>query len=157
VGFSNDPFTPAQSWMDSENVVATLMPNGDTVIKAERNTLRLEDRLPIPVTRETRIAKQEEVNNRWVLGVDRKDRDGVYGGYGEKIANLRAILAREVILPDELVMIVDGVDDWDAANTIGCRFIGVPDGTLDSVSYDGPLVGDFDDLWLHLRNRSHEH
>jgi hypothetical protein len=81
VGFSNDPFTPAQSWMDSENVVATLMPNGDTVIKAERNTLRLEDRLPIPVTRETRIRKQEEVNNRWVLGVDQEDRDGVYGGY----------------------------------------------------------------------------
>jgi phosphoglycolate phosphatase len=83
--------------------------------------------------------------------------DGVHGGHGEKIANLRAILAREVILSDELVMIGDGVDDWDAANTIGCRFIGVPDGTLDSVSYDGPLVGDFDDLWLHLRNRSHEH
>jgi hypothetical protein len=81
VAFSNDPFTPAQSWMDSENVVATLQPNGDTVIKAERNRLLLEDRLPIPVTRSTTISKQEEVTNRWVLGVDRDDRDGFYLGY----------------------------------------------------------------------------
>ena len=81
VGFSNDPFTPAQSWLDSENVVARLMPNGDTVIKADRNHLRLEDRLPIPVSRQTRIKKQEEVDNRWVLGNDQKDRDGSYLGY----------------------------------------------------------------------------
>jgi hypothetical protein len=82
VGFTNDPFTPAQSWMDSENVVATLQPNGDTVIKAQRNRLRLEDRLPIPVTRQTTLRKkEEEVYNPWVLGVDREDRDGVYLGY----------------------------------------------------------------------------
>lgn len=81
VGFSNDPFTPAQSWLDSEDVVARLMPNGDTVIEAKRNHLRLEDRLPIPVTRQTRIKKQEEVDNRWVLGNDKKDRDGTYFGY----------------------------------------------------------------------------
>ncbi|NBO92279.1 MAG: DUF3769 domain-containing protein, partial [Planctomycetia bacterium] len=29
MAFSNDPFTPAQAWMDSEDVVATLQPNGD--------------------------------------------------------------------------------------------------------------------------------
>jgi hypothetical protein len=81
VAFSNDPFTPAQSWMDSENVVATLQPNGDTVIKADRNRLLLEDRLPIPVTRQRTITKEEEVTNRWVLGVDQEDRDGFYLGY----------------------------------------------------------------------------
>ena len=80
VAFTNDPFTPAQSWMDSENVVATLQPNGDTVIKAERNTLLVEDRLPIPVTRSTRIEKREEVENRWVLGFDQDDRNGFYLG-----------------------------------------------------------------------------
>ncbi len=80
VAFSNDPFTPAQSWLDSENVVATLQPNGDTVIQAERNTLLVEERLPIPVTRSTRIQKQEEVENRWVLGADKEDRDGFYLG-----------------------------------------------------------------------------
>jgi len=81
VGFTNDPFTPAQSWLDSENVVATLMPNGDTVIKAQRNHLRLENRLGIRVTNQTRIKKQQEVENRWVLGVDKEDRDGWFVGY----------------------------------------------------------------------------
>ena len=81
VAFTNDPFTPAQSWVDSENVVATLTPNGETVIKADSNRLLLEDRLPIPVRRQTVIKKQEEVENRWVLSVDKTDRDGLYGGY----------------------------------------------------------------------------
>jgi len=86
VGFSNDPFTPAQSWLDSENVVATLQPNGDTVIKAARNHLRLEDRLPISVTRSTTIKKQEEVDNRLVFSYDKEDRDGYYTGYKIPIA-----------------------------------------------------------------------
>ncbi len=80
VAFTNDPFTPAQAWMDSENVVATLQANGDTVIKAQRNTLLVEDRLPIPVTRSTQIKKQEDVENRWVLGNDKDDRDGFFIG-----------------------------------------------------------------------------
>ncbi|WP_322757751.1 DUF3769 domain-containing protein [Synechococcus sp. CBW1107] len=79
--FTNDPYTPAQNWLDSEQVVATLQPNGDTLIRAGRNRLILEDRLPIPVTRETRIQKQEEVQNRWVLGNDGEDRDGFFIGY----------------------------------------------------------------------------
>jgi len=85
VGFSNDPFTPAQSWLDSENVVATLMPNGDTVIKAQRNHLRLENRLGIRVTNNTTIKKQQEVDNRLVLGVDKNDRDGWFIGYRQPI------------------------------------------------------------------------
>ena len=86
VGFSNDPFTPAQSWLDSENVVATLQANGDTVIKASRNRLRLEDRLPISVTRSTTIQKQEDVDNRLVFSYDQEDRDGYYLGYKLPIA-----------------------------------------------------------------------
>jgi hypothetical protein len=85
VGFTNDPFTPAQSWMDSEKVVITLLPNGDTLVKARRNTLRLEDRLPIRVTRQRRIEKQEEVSNPLVLGNDREDRDGFFLGYNVPI------------------------------------------------------------------------
>ncbi|WP_254964300.1 MULTISPECIES: DUF3769 domain-containing protein [unclassified Cyanobium] len=81
VGFTNDPFTPAQSWMDSEKVVITLLPNGDTLVKARRNTLRLEDRLPIRVTRQRRIQKEEEVSNPLVIGNDRQDRDGFFLGY----------------------------------------------------------------------------
>ncbi len=85
IGFTNDPFTPAQSWLDSENVVATMMPNGDTVIKAQRNHLRLENRLGLRVTNQTRIRKQQEVENRWVLGVDKNDRDGWFVGYRQPI------------------------------------------------------------------------
>ncbi|MCS5706556.1 DUF3769 domain-containing protein [Synechococcus sp. FGCU-3] len=79
--FTNDPFTPAQSWLNSEGVVATLQPNGDTVIKAKRNRLILDERLPIPVTRQTRIEKKEEVDNRVVLGQDNTDRGGFFVGY----------------------------------------------------------------------------
>jgi phosphoglycolate phosphatase-like HAD superfamily hydrolase len=78
--------------------------------------------------------------------------DGVHGGHGEKARNLKLILELEAIHPGQLVMIGDGTDDWEAASSIGCRFIGVPDGTLASAAYDGPLVGDFDNLWPHLPN-----
>ncbi len=81
VGFSNDPFTPAQVWMDSTDVVATLLPNGDTEIKAAKNRLRLEDRLPIAVQRTATISKEEEIENRWVFGYDEEDRDGYFFGY----------------------------------------------------------------------------
>jgi hypothetical protein len=81
IALSNDPYTPAQAWMDAENVVATLLPNGDTAIRSERNRLVLDERLPIPITRNTVIKKKQEVNNRWVLGVDKDDRGGYYGGY----------------------------------------------------------------------------
>ncbi len=81
VGFSNDPFTPAQVWMDSTDVVATLLPNGNTEIKAVRNRLRLEDRLPIAVQRTATISREEEIENRWVLGYDKEDRDGYFIGY----------------------------------------------------------------------------
>ncbi|MFN9643969.1 MAG: DUF3769 domain-containing protein [Cyanobacteriota bacterium] len=85
VAFSNDPFTPAQSWLDSESVVGTLKPNGDTEIKAGRNAVVLEDRLRIPARRQTLIRKQEEVDNPWVIGIDREDRDGVFLGYTARV------------------------------------------------------------------------
>ena len=81
MALSNDPFTPAQAWMDAENVVATLLPNGDTDVRSDRNHLVLDERLPIPVTRNTVIKKKQEVNNRWVIGVDKTDRNGYYLGY----------------------------------------------------------------------------
>jgi hypothetical protein len=78
--FTNDPFTPAQSWMDADDVLAVQEANGDTVITSKRNRLILEDRLPIPVTSSTRIRREQRVENRWVLGVDQEDRDGFYIG-----------------------------------------------------------------------------
>ena len=80
VAFSNDPFTPAQSWVDAEGVEARLRTNGDTVIQAKRNRLILEDRLPIPLQSNLVFKKKRDVDNRWVLASDGTDRDGFYIG-----------------------------------------------------------------------------
>ncbi|KEF41817.1 MAG: hypothetical protein ER33_09205 [Cyanobium sp. CACIAM 14] len=104
VGFTNDPFTPAQSWMDSEKVVITLLPNGDTLVQARRNTLRLEDRLPIRVVTERRIKKEQEVSNPLVLGFDSKDRDGVFVGYNQqiKLGNSTTLLLQPQVMVQRL-------------------------------------------------------
>jgi phosphoglycolate phosphatase len=78
--------------------------------------------------------------------------DGIYGGPCEKAENLRMILSREGIRPTELVVIGDGTDDWDAANRIGCYFIGVPDGSLASANCEGILVSNIDDIWPLILN-----
>lgn len=86
--FTNDPYTPAQSWVDAEGVKARLEANGDLVIQAQRNQLILDDRLPIPLQRNQRFEKQEEVENRWVLASDGEDRDGFFLGYNIKPINV---------------------------------------------------------------------
>jgi len=80
VAFSNDPFTPAQSWVDAEGVEARLRANGDTVIQSKRNRLILEDRLPIPLQNNLVLRKKKDVDNRWVLASDGTDRNGFYIG-----------------------------------------------------------------------------
>ncbi|KZR93661.1 LPS-assembly protein LptD [Synechococcus sp. MIT S9509] len=80
MSFTNDPYTPAQTRIDAEDVVATEQENGDILIKSQRNRLIVEERLPIPVSRTQRIQKQEEVVNRWVLGIDNDDRSGFFVG-----------------------------------------------------------------------------
>jgi len=72
MGFTNDPFTPAQTRIDAENVVASQDDNGDLVIQTSRNQLIVEERLALPVSRNQRIRKEEEVENRWVFGIDRR-------------------------------------------------------------------------------------
>lgn len=80
IAFTNDPFTPAQAWLDATDVVATLRPNGDTVIKAQRNRLRLEDRLPLALPRRIRI-RRSHVESRLMAAFDKDDRDGAFVGY----------------------------------------------------------------------------
>ena len=80
MGFSNDPFTPAQTRIDAEEVIAREQANGDVLISARRNRLIVEERLPIPVTRRQLIQKEEEVENRFVVGIDNRDRDGLFVG-----------------------------------------------------------------------------
>lgn len=78
--------------------------------------------------------------------------NGVLGGHGGKGANLRAILAREHVLPSEIAMVGDGVDDRDAANVIGCHFFGVDGGTLAMEAGGAPLLRNLEELWPLLRD-----
>ena len=80
MGFTNDPYTPAQTRIDAEDVIAREQPNGDILISSKRNRLVIEERLAIPVSRTQKIQKQEEVENRWVFGFDQEDRDGFFIG-----------------------------------------------------------------------------
>ncbi len=80
MSFSNDPFTPSQSRVEAFDVVAKEDENGEIFIETSSNHLILEDRLPIPIFRKHRFKHEEEVENRWLVGIDIKDRDGVYIG-----------------------------------------------------------------------------
>ena len=88
MGFTNDPFTPAQTRIDADDVVARQTETGDILIASKRNRLIVEERFAVNISRTQRIAKEEEVNNRWVLGIDNDDRDGFFIGRDLKSINL---------------------------------------------------------------------
>jgi hypothetical protein len=79
--FTNDPFTPAQSWLDLQYVLAQDLGDGKTKIKAKRSRLILENQLPIPMRRNLTLEKKKPVDNRFVIADDGIDRSGIYFGY----------------------------------------------------------------------------
>ena len=79
--FTNDPFTPSQSWLDLQYVTAQNLGEGKTKIKAKRSRLILENRLPIPLRRNLTLEKEKPVDNRFVVADDGIDRSGIYFGY----------------------------------------------------------------------------
>ena len=86
--FSNDPFTPAQSWVDMEQVVAIQESDVRTRITAKRSRLILENRLPIPMRRNIVLEKDQPADSAWVLADDGIDRSGIYLGYKVKDIDL---------------------------------------------------------------------
>ncbi len=80
VSFTNDPLTPAQSRLDAEDVIAIEESNGDILIRSKRSKLILEDRFSFPFRRKQRIKRKQELVNRWIIGIDNKDRDGLFIG-----------------------------------------------------------------------------
>ena len=58
--------------------------------------------------------------------------DGVHGGHGRKLENLRYIAAAARLEPSHIAMVGDGIDDFDAARAFGCHFFGVRGGSLDA-------------------------
>jgi len=79
--FTNDPFTPAQSWLDLRSVNAQQTGDGKTRISAKRSQLILENRLPIPLRRNLTLEQEKSTDNRFVVSSDSFDRSGVYFGY----------------------------------------------------------------------------
>lgn len=50
----------------------------------------------------------------------------IYGGPATKIDNYKKIIIAENIMPDELLMISDDVDDMNSAVEFGAKFVGIP-------------------------------
>lgn len=50
---------------------------------------------------------------------------GVYGRPGTKVENLRAIINSEAIQPEKMLFVGDMQSDCNAAQDVGCRFVGI--------------------------------
>ncbi|MEB3276938.1 MAG: DUF3769 domain-containing protein [Cyanobacteriota bacterium] len=83
VGLTNDPFTPAQSWLEAIGLQVGVNAKGDTIVSARRTRILLEDRLPIPGRLRQRI-RSNQVESPVIAGFDVVDRDGVFVGYDAK-------------------------------------------------------------------------
>ena len=71
--------------------------------------------------------------------------DGVHGGHGRKLENLRHIAGVGRLEPAQIAMVGDGIDDADAARAFGCHFIGVRGGSLDA-GHSAPMIDDLLEL-----------
>lgn len=49
----------------------------------------------------------------------------VYGRPGTKVGNLKEIIAREKVSASDVLYIADGESDWQAAQEVGCQFVGI--------------------------------
>jgi len=83
VGLTNDPYTPAQSWLEAVGVEVSFNRKGETLLTARSTRILLEDRLPIPGRLRQRI-RQNQVESPLVAGYDTVDRGGVFVGYNLK-------------------------------------------------------------------------
>jgi hypothetical protein len=83
MGMTNDPYTPAQSWLEAVGVQVTVVGKDETLLTARSTRILLEDRLPIPGRQRQRLRKNN-VDSPLVLGFDERDRNGVFVGYNVK-------------------------------------------------------------------------
>ena len=83
ISFTNDPFTPAQAWVDMRSVRSVQESDGTTVIRSKSNRLLLENKFPLPLPSTFRFSPEEEqeVSNRWSVLADQQDRDGIFLQY----------------------------------------------------------------------------
>ncbi len=80
ITFTNDPFNPAQTKINAKNVKAEKGPNNSTLISIERSRLIVEDRISIPYRRNSKFEFGKGNKLGWNVGLDFKDRDGLFIG-----------------------------------------------------------------------------
>ena len=78
VAFTNDPFTPAQSWTIGYQVEAQFEGDGITRIRARRTRILLSNRLTLPGINSAVIGEDAL---QLTIDTDKRDRDGIYLGY----------------------------------------------------------------------------
>jgi hypothetical protein len=78
VAFTNDPFTPAQSWTIGYEVETRFEGDGITRIQARRTRIVLSNRMAVPGINRAVIG---EDGLQLSLDTDKRDRDGIYLGY----------------------------------------------------------------------------
>jgi len=78
VAFTNDPFTPANSWTIGYQVEAQFEGDGITRIQAQRTRILLSNRLAVPGINSAVIGEEAL---QFSLDTDKRDRDGIYLGY----------------------------------------------------------------------------
>jgi hypothetical protein len=83
VAFTNDPFTPAQSWTIGYQVEAQFEGDGIARIRARRTRILLSNRLTLPGINSAVIGEDAL---QLTIDTDKRDRDGIYLGY-----NLRTL------------------------------------------------------------------
>jgi len=81
MAFTNDPFTPADSWSLARKVVAVMDERGVTRITSRSTQILLDGKVSLPAITNTTIGAEEIAI---ILDADKQDRDGIYIGYNIK-------------------------------------------------------------------------
>ena len=78
LAFTNDPFTPAASWVLARKVVAVMDGQGVTRINSRNTQILLDGKISLPAITNTTIGAEEA---RLAFDTDKKDHDGFFLGY----------------------------------------------------------------------------
>lgn len=81
LAFTNDPFTPANSWTIARNVTAAQSPDGTTKILSRSGNIILENKYSLPAIFSQTLGQEKSA---FAFGFDNLDRDGFYIGYNMK-------------------------------------------------------------------------
>ncbi len=77
INFTNDPFNPIQFSIKAKDVIASKKDNV-FVLTSNKTRLIFDRRLTIPIGEKTFYSEKQDQENKWKLGFDSKDRQGIY-------------------------------------------------------------------------------